>query len=330
MKSSDIIPLERIVAVEDALIQTFGTTEVTATSVLAGGLSAAQTFKFTLNNRAYVLKLSPPGFDTSNLSLAAAAGIAPPLHYHDIRIGIYISDHIINQPLRSAIPPDKLIPELATKVKTIHAIPSGTNGTPLFETVDTMINQFKQSVIMAGPVFDECFANYEELKNKLSLGEADKVFSHNDLNPNNILCDVEQIWIIDWDTAHLNDRYIDLANLANFFVHTEEQEQVYLDTYFDGNIDEYKKARFFTMRQVCRIVYAMLMFQLAARHKPADHQHDQQMEGVDLNGFFILMGKGEISLATYDGQLMYGKALLNTAVHQMRSDRWQYSLNQFI
>jgi hypothetical protein len=83
------------------------------------------------------------------------------------------------------------------------------------------------------------------------------------------------------------------------------------------------------MRQVCRIVYAMLMFKLAGQQKPVNHIHNQEIDGIDIVGFFALMGKGELSLATYEGQLMYGKALLNTAVHQMRSDRWQASLAQF-
>jgi thiamine kinase-like enzyme len=329
MKFSAIIPQEQAATVEAALLATFGTTDVTDISVLTGGLSAAHTCQFTVHGRVYVLKIAPPGLNALNLSLAAAAGIAPALHYQDTSNGISISDRIANQPLRAIFTPDKLILEIATTVKAIHAIPSGTDGQALFETVDAMINQFKQIRMLSGPVFDECFANYEILKSRISLIESDKVFSHNDLNPNNILCDGKRIWIIDWDAAHLNDRYIDLANLANFFVHTEEEEQVFLDAYFDEDTNEFKKARFFTMRQVCRIVYAMLMFQLAAQHKPANYEHDQKMEGIDLQFFFSLMEKGEISLANYDGQLLYGKALLNAAAYQMRSARWAVSLAQF-
>lgn len=329
MEFSTLFPPDRSFAVEKALLATFGTNNVTNIEILAGGLSSAYTYKLTILERQCVLKLSHPGLSTSNLSFAAAANIAPALHYQDTANGISISDYIANQSLRAVFPPDKLVLEIAAKVKAIHLIPLGIDGPPLFETVDSLIGQFKQTKMLSAPIFDECFANYAILKSCVQLTLADKVFSHNDLNPNNILCDGKRIWIIDWDAAHLNDRYIDLSNLANFFVHTEEQEQLFLSAYFDGDVDEHKKARFFTMRQVCRIVYAMLMFQLAAQQKPANYEHDQKMEGIDLQLFFALMGKGEISLANYDGQLMYGKALLNAATHEMRSARWASSLSQF-
>ncbi|SEO13888.1 Thiamine kinase [Mucilaginibacter gossypiicola] len=329
MKFSTLFPPHRKDAVEAALLDAFGTTAIDNMTTLAGGLSSAHTYQLTVDGQVYVLKLSPPNLSATNLSLAADANIAPALHYRDTVTGVSISDYIENQPIRAVFTPDKLISEIAAIVKAIHLIPSGVDGAPLFETVDSLIGQFKQSRILSGPVFDECFTNYAILKSCVVLTDSDRVFSHNDLNPNNILCDGKRIWVIDWDAAHLNDRYIDLANLANFFVHTEEQEHLFLSTYFDGDVDEYKKARFFTMRQVCRIVYAMLMFQLAAQHKPANYKHDQKMEGIDLQLFFVLMGKGEISLANYDGQLMYGKALLNTAVDQMRSVGWASSLAQF-
>lgn len=329
MEFSTLFPPDRTIAVETALLTAFGTTDIANIEILTGGLSSAHTYKLTVQEREYVLKLSTPGLSTSNLSLAAAAGIAPVLHYQNNVNGISISDYIANQPLRAVFTPDKLILEIAATVKAIHLIPSGINGPPLFETVDSLIGQFKQTKMLSGAIFDECFANYEILRSCVPLTGSDRVFSHNDLNPNNILCDGKRIWIIDWDAAHLNDRYIDLANLANFFVHTEEQEQLFLSAYFDGDVDEYKKARFFSMRQVCRIVYAMLMFQLAAQQKPANYEHDQQMDGIDLQLFFALMARGEISLADYDGQLMYGKALLNAATDQMRSTRWALSLAQF-
>jgi hypothetical protein len=82
------------------------------------------------------------------------------------------------------------------------------------------------------------------------------------------------------------------------------------------------------MRQVCRIIYAMLMFQLTAQGKPADYAHNQEMEGISLRDFGALMAAGKISLATYEGQLMFGKALLNEAVAQMRVPRFITSLSQ--
>ena len=326
---SHYIPASLTAAVEAALQHTFGTGEIADISTLAGGLSASQVFKIIVQDRSYVLKLDKPAPDkpalSPNLRLAAEAGIAPPLYHQDMANGISISGFIENKPVRTALGP-KLVPELASSIKAIHGIPYHAGGSDLRETIDAMITGFENSKMLSGPVFDECFSNYERIRNCYPWNDAEKVFSHNDLNPNNILCDGERIWIIDWDASYLNDPYVDLANAANFFVHTEEQERSFLYTYFDGPADDYKTARFYIMRQVCRIIYAMLMFQLATQGKPADHLHNQDMEGISLKEFGALMGTGKISLAAYEGQLMYGKALLNEAVLQMRSPRFAASL----
>lgn len=330
---SHIIPAPRLAAVETALLQAFDTTAMTDITLLAGGLSAAPVYKITVNNKLYVLKLNPPAemaatsgtVATTNLASAAAAGIAPSLYYHNAASGVVISDFIENQPIRSVFSPNRLVAELAATIKSIHAIPSNADSTNMPETVDGMISRFRQTGILSGPVLDECFSHYETIKSKYPWNDTDKVFSHNDLNPSNILCDGKKIWIIDWDVASLNDRYIDLANAANFFIYTDEQEQAFLNAYFD-HADGYNAARFYIMRQVCRIIYAMLMFELAARSKPADHIHNQEMEGITLKEFGALMGTGKLSLATYEGQFMFGKALVNEAVQKMRAPRFAASL----
>ncbi|RVT97218.1 hypothetical protein EOD41_19635 [Mucilaginibacter limnophilus] len=331
----DIIPLHLRNSVQIALKNTFGTTSINDFSLLTGGLSTAMTYKVGVKKKLYVIKLALSNINertvsNANLSLSAAAGIAPPVYYLNNDPGISICEYIDTQPIRKIFETSELIVKLATTVKKIHNLKAGNGGQSLFDTVDDLIADFKRSPILSGPLIEECFEKYRVLKKHLKLPESDSVFSHNDLNPNNVLCDEKQIWIVDWDTAGMNDRYIDLANLANFFIHTEEQEKAYLNIYFDGNVDKQKHARFFTMRQVCRMVYALLMFKLAKHHKPVDFAHDQKVDGISLEFFFNLIEKGEISLATYEGQLMYGKALLNTALDQIRSHRWETSLAQFM
>jgi hypothetical protein len=333
MTRSHLIPPSRVTAVEAALLQAFGTTTVTDVSLLAGGLSGSSVYKIVVHNLPYVLKLDVPSTHATaplseSLVLATAAGIAPPLYHQDVANGISISGFIDNLPIRTVFTPDKLISELAGTIKAIHAVPCYAGGKDLQGTIDEMIDRFRQTNMLSGQILDECFGYYEMIRGKYPWNDTDKVFSHNDLNPGNILCDGERIWIVDWDVAFLNDRYIDLANAANFFVHTKEQERAFLDVYFDHLADDYKTARFYIMRQVCRIIYAMLMFGLAAQGKPADYRHNQDMEGVSLKEFGALMGAGKLSLAAYEGQLMYGKALLNEAVHQMRLPLFAASLAQ--
>lgn len=325
------LPASHKHAAEAAVREAFGTVVLEEILPLAGGLSESHVYKISVGGSSYVLKLdSPPKPDADpplrNLSLAAAAGIAPPLFFRDEASGISISSFIDTKPVRSVLPPDQLAEELAGTIQKIHSIPFSGKAIDLSGTIEKMILEFKLTGILRGPVFDECFLYYEKIKTTYPWNQADKVFSHNDLNPNNILCDGKKIWVIDWDAASMNDPYLDLAAAANFFVNQPEPEEIFLKTYFN-NVSDYQRARFFLMRQVCRIIYALLMFRLAAGSKPEDQVPDQQMDGMTMKEFGTRMASGQVSLASYEGQLLYGKALLNEAVHNMRKPVFLQSLD---
>ena len=317
-------------AVKQAFIATFNDQPISTIAPLAGGLSSAPVYLITVGDQRYVLKLEPGSSgaltSSANLKLASDAGVAPTLYYLDQERGVSISAFIASQQARTAFTPDALAVELAGTIRAIHAVPCPPGGHPLRELVDGLIGTFRQGSMLTGPVIDEVLAFYELLRAAYPWGDSEKVFSHNDLNPSNVLSDGKRIWVIDWNTAFANDRYVDLAAAANFFIHTEQGEKLYLATYFSDDVNEYRAARFFLMRQVCRLIYAAMMLQLASRQKPTGFVHDQQMEGISLAEVGPMIGSGKLSLASYEGQFLYGKALWNAALHQMRSPRFATSL----
>ncbi|NIG55653.1 phosphotransferase [Chitinophaga sp. Cy-1792] len=325
-----LFPADRATAVNAALEKAFGSAVVSESVLLTGGLSAAAVYKIMVDDRPYVMKLAIPGNHTTEVSferiaLAAKAGIAPSLHYINPEEGIIISGFVDSKPVRHIFGGTTLAEKLAEAVKKIHAIPYTVPGDDMKVTIDQIVEGFRQNKMLTGPIPDECLALYEKAKRAYPWQDADKVFSHNDLNPSNILCDGANIWIIDFDTAFLNDRYIDLAGVANFFIYSPEQEAVFLETYF-GVVTPYQTARFYVMRQISRIIYSLMMLQLAGQNKAAGHEVDQQMESVFLKDIGPLIGSGKLSLATYEGQLLYGKALMHEAVLQMRSERFDEAL----
>ncbi|MBV7529689.1 phosphotransferase [Chitinophaga sp. sic0106] len=324
--NNTIFPADRLADVNEAFAAAFGGAVISEAQLLAGGLSAASVYKVIANDRPYVMKLDKPGNNTyERIALAAKAGIAPPLLYSNARAGIIISEFVENKPIRSIYSGVALAEKLAVAVKQTHGIAYTVPGDDMKATVDHIVEGFRRSNIISGPVPDECMAKYAELKKVYPWADTDKVFSHNDLNPSNILCDGTAIWIIDWDTAFLNDRYVDLAGVANFFIHSPEQETAFLKTYF-GEVSTYQSARFYVMRQISRMIYSLMMLQLAAGNKPGTV--DQEMEGIFLQDVGPLIGSGKLSLATHEGQLMYGKALMNEAVAQMRSGRFEEALGR--
>jgi hypothetical protein len=233
------LPIE----VQNGIDQTFPGSNVQTIAALSGGLSGSLVYKIVVDEQPYVLKLGRP---SECLLIAADAHIAPTIESGKAA-GLSISAFIENQPNLS-------LTELARTIRRIHSLPAFPAGTPLLSMVNGLISGFNATG------FEECLTFYAEIRQHYPWGDTNLVPSHNDLNPGNIIFDGEKIWIIDWDAAHQNDRYVDLAIAANFYVKSEEQERVFLATYFGDDVTAYQFARFFLMRQICRIVYGTLLF----------------------------------------------------------------------
>ncbi|MEN0055216.1 MAG: phosphotransferase [Mucilaginibacter sp.] len=329
---NNTLPAEKLTVVENAIQNAFNTTTVEDIILLAGGLSASVVFKIVVNGQQYVLKLDSPGIAPKKytcMEIAANEGIAPPVYYLNKEDGVSITGFINNMPIQAVFTtPDMLLPQLAKTIRRIHALPPFPVENSLVNTVDGLIAQFKASCMLEGAFFDKLFAYYGEIRKYYPWEDADKVSGHNDLNPNNMVFDGEKIWVIDWDAAFINDRYVDLAIMANFYVTTDDQESIFLNAYFGDSINDYNRARFFVMRQVCRIVYAMLMFKLADNTKPTDTRHNPDMQNISLNRIKEMLRAGKLSLASYDGQLLFGKGMLTEAMNDLQSSRFAFSMDQ--
>ncbi|ALL05568.1 hypothetical protein AQ505_08735 [Pedobacter sp. PACM 27299] len=327
-----LIPASRSAAVENALIQTFNTTALQEIILLTDGLSAAKVYKIVVKDQHYVLKLADLAeaiHDHSCMELAANAGVAPPVYYINKTTGITITGYIQHIPLHTAFKsPNILLMELTKTIRSIHELPLFSKESSLLDTVDGLVTEFKASQMLTGSTFDSCFAYYEVIKACYPWHDSDKVSSHNDLNPNNMIFDGEKIWIIDWEAAFKNDRYADLAITANFFTAADQEEHIMLETYFGDDLKEYNRARFFVMRQICRIVYAMLMFRLANASARNGAIHDPDMEGVTMTVIRKQLAHEQLNLAEYQGQLLFGKAMLNEAMNNMRSARFDTSIEE--
>ena len=326
------IPSEKRAALDNALLQTFDTTAIQELSLLAGGLSASSVYKLVIRDRPYVLKLDhvPAVHDlqhSSCMETAAVAGIAPQVFYLDKTAGITITGFIKHVPLAAVYTTaNQLLVQLAHTIRSIHQLPLFSKESRLADTVDRLIAGFKGSGMLKGPTFDICFDYYNIIREHYPWQDTDKVSSHNDLNPNNLVCDGEKIWVIDWDAASANDRYVDLAIAANFYVTGDEQENFFLENYFGMQPTAYQKARLFMMRQVCRMVYALLLFETASRTRPPHQVFDQDMSNAHLSQVKAQLRSGQISLASHEGQLLFGKALLNEAVSCMQQPGFELSI----
>ena len=328
------IPESKLPAVQKALTSIFNHSEIEDIQLLTGGLSSALVYRITVESKNYLLRIvmrvdevHDPQRQHICMGLAASDNIAPHVYYSDDVDALAITDFVQAKPIREGYAlKQELITALGNTIKAIHGLPLFPNLVNFLDGVDTFIQQFKALQMFPEHVTAEYFSLYAEIQKVYPRYDTDLVSSHNDLNPNNILFDGKKIWVIDWEAAFQNDRYVDLAIVAQPYVNDEQDEAIFLQTYFGPALDDYKKARFFLMQQICRMYYAMIMLKLAAAQKSADHRHDANMDQPDMAEFGAMLMSGKILLDTYEGKLQYGKILLNIMLSAMKTERFKAAI----
>jgi hypothetical protein len=147
--------------------------------------------------------------------------------------------------------------------------------------------------------------------------------SHNDLfKPDNIIFDGRRVWLVDWEAAFLNDRYADLAVLANMLVTGDSEERTYLREYFGQPPDDYQLARLFLARQVTHIFYAMAFLLLGSSAKPVDW--NQAVPGF--SEFHRRFWAGDIELKDSEAKITYGRIHLERLLSNIGQPRYREAL----
>ncbi len=315
----EYIPVSKRIPVQAAIQQTI-TAPVTEVKLLTGGLSDATVFLISTENQDYMLKLIPDHVDKNGLTakyqLAANAGVAPGFHYLDDTMGLYITDFVRNQPTHTVFSPTQTVTELSGLIRALHHVihPAAARKTDVTAIFDQTFLWFADKGFLSGAVKEDTLLRYDHIKSVYPWNEGAGVLCHNDLNPRNVLCDGQRLWIVDWDTSGVSDRFIDLSIAAIFFAPFGELEEVFLHTYFEGNPSAEQLARFKVLKQVCRLVYASKVLQLSMQQQPADTSFNLDLNETDLPTVGQQLRTGALSMETPEGLWLYGKAMLNEAV----------------
>jgi hypothetical protein len=127
---------------------------------------------------------------------------------------------------------------------------------------------------------------------------------------------------VDWEAAFLNDRYADLAVVANLVVGNDSEERAYLTEYFGRPPDEYEFARFYLMQQLVHMFYAMGFLWLGSSGKPVDWSE----EPLPFHAFQRRFWAGEVNLVDNDTKVAYGKVHWQQLVENMQQERFKEAL----
>ncbi len=322
-----MIPKEKQSAVKDALQTAFGVSEYEDIRMLTAGLSSALVFRIVVQRTPYLLRIitrtdaaSDPTRQFGCMELAAKAELAPRIWYTNIEDRISITDYVEAQPL----PIEEAKTKLPKLLGRLHSLPPFPRVMNFQDTADMFIRKFQEAKIFPEDMTEELFKQYSRIAAVYPRNDEDLVSCHNDLKPENILFDGERALLVDWEAAFLNDRYSDLAVVANFLVKDEEDEADYLRSYFGETADEYKHGRFFLARQITHMSYFCVFMLFGAKGKPIDGNIEKM--DLDFRSFHDRIWAGEISLTSDDAKVQYALVHMEQILRNMRTKRFEDAL----
>lgn len=330
---SHAFPESNRAAVDRALLAAFGTTELDAAVPLSGGLSGALIFRIRVGGIAYLLRIEgardvfrDPGRWYRCMAIAAGALLAPRVRYASADDGVAIMEFIQERSLSLDYPGTRtdLLVEMGQTLRALHAAPPFPPLVDYLDGMDALIARFQDFGMLAPHASAELFDLYAQLRAAYRTPAADMVSSHNDLNPRNILYDGARLWLVDWESSFLADRYVDLATLANVFASDAAEEDVLLRTYLGAAPDVVQAARLYLMRQVNHLFYAMIFLNGVGDEQPSERLDGR--EARSLGQIHQALGTGDFALESREGRIEYGLSRFDTALQGMRAPRFAQAL----
>ena len=326
------IPETKTDAVSRALREAFGTAEMDEVRAMTAGLSKALVFRIVVQGNPYLLRVimntdiaaGPGQGDQTHhfaaMKIAAQAGIGPCVWYTSTEDGVSITDFVAAQPF----PRTEALALLPATLQKLHALPAFPSARVVnfLDAMDKLVQRFQASEVLPASEAAELFEFYAQVKQAYPTDGSETVPSHNDMRPENILYDGHRAWLVDWEAAFLNDRYLDLAVVANFVATNAAEEDTYLRRYFGEPASEYRRARLYLMRQLLHLFYPAFIMALSCKGRSIG----SIANAPDLPNFLARIWAGEIDLADDETKLEYAKAHMNQALQNSRTPRFQEAL----
>src|SRR5262249_54071631 len=156
------------------------------------------------------------------------AGLAPYVWYTSIEDGVSITDFLEQMPF----PISEALTWIPGALRRLHGLPLFPKEFNYTTAHKGFIWRLRDSNLLPREEIEEIFTRYDQLCSVYPRLDSDMVSCHSDLKPENIIFDGQRVWFESWLAAFVNDRYFDLAVVANFVVVNDADERIYLEKYF--------------------------------------------------------------------------------------------------
>jgi len=320
-----MIPQEKSAAVFRGLREAFGATAIEDIRRLTNGLSSDLVFRIVVQGSPFLLRIMTH-IDEKNdpmrlftaMRAASKAGLAPHVWHTNMEDGISIADFVEAVPFSAT----EALVRIPGTLRRLHALPPFPKAFNYVTMHNGFIWRFRAANLPPKNEIEESLRQYAQVSAIYPRVDSDMVSCHNDLKPENVLCDGQRVWLVDWQAAFVNDRYFDRAMVANFAVNNDSEERTYLQEYFGQPPDEYQLARLFLMRQVMHKLYAAVFLLLGSSGKPVD----QGEKAPTFRYFHQRIWAREIDLADNGMKTVYGRVHWEKLLQNVRRARFDEAL----
>jgi len=326
------IPETHSAAVLQALAETFGVTAVDELTDLTERAGSNRAFRILVAGRAYMLRINTRRGDVARqftcMRMAAEAGLTPRVWYTNTEDRISITDFLEAMLLK----PSDALGLLPVALRVLHALPQFPPAS--FNTTCTfllhqgpMLDGFLKKIQTESPLpkheIDPVLTQYLRIVDAYAPPASDIVPSHNDLfKPDNILFDGSRPWLIDWEASFPNDRFADLAAVANMLAKDEEDERAFLQTYFAAPPTPYQQARLHLMRQLAHMFYAMAFLADSSQEKVAALNSPE----IPYSEFQARFWSRGLTLSDDRSKATFSRIHWQELLHNLRQPRYEEAL----
>ncbi len=270
-----IVPEASRAAAQDAARAAFGRRAVTHLERLIGG-NSAQSFRLQAGGRPYVLRIEAarggirdPDRSYACLQAGRAAGLTPAIHALDAAQGVAILDFIAPRPLADfpggAVSLSAELGRMVGRLQTVADYPKFAVFPVLLRAV---LDYVRDAGLFTPGRLDRHGDAFEALAGAYPWREGERVASHNDMHPGNLIFDGERLWLIDWEMSFRNDRYFDLALITADTATTPEAEAALLAGWAGRAPAPREADRLAVMKPLARFWHAVLVLSGLPERRP--------------------------------------------------------------